>query len=201
MKSNSHNQLYSKAAANFFGGTILRYKLILKYLNPQPDERILDIGCNKGLMIKKIKRYSNNATGIDINSEAIKKAVTSNIIEMDGAQMSFPSNSFDKIYSAHTIEHVPDLNKFIKEIERVLRPGGRVLLVYPFELLRGSSTLFTSLFICKNFSAARKIHLHRLTPNKIKELVSGTSLYCLKNRFYFDPWPSFFTVLEKKKGV
>lgn len=183
---------------NFFGRENLIFKKILKYLEPKPRDRILEIGCNRGKTVRKIKKYSQNSIGIDINLEAVKNAVTSNVIEMDGVKIDFPQNYFDKIYSSHTIEHIPDLNKFIKEIERILKPGGRVLLVYPFELFRGSNTLTDAAFVYKDLSVARKLHLHRLTPNKIKQLIMGTSLEHRKSKIHFVPFLSYFTVLEKK---
>lgn len=195
---NSQGYIKHLDRINFFGRESLTFKKILKYLEPKPKDRILEIGCNRGKTIREIKKYSQNSTGIDISLEAVKNAVTSNVIEMDGVKIDFPHNYFDKIYSAHTIEHIPDLNKFIKEIERVLKPGGIILLIYPFELFRASNTLLAALFVYKNLSVARKLHLHRLTPKKIKQLIMGTSLEHRKSKIHFVPFLSYFTVLEKK---
>ena len=195
---NSQGYIKHLDRINFFGRENLIFKKILKYLEPKPKDRILDIGCSRGKTVRKIKKYSQNSTGIDISLEAVKNAVTSNIIEMDGVKIDFPQNYFDKIYSGHTIEHIPDLNKFIKEIERVLKPGGIILLIYPFELFRGSNTLTDAALVYKNLSTARKLHLHRLTPKKIKQLIMGTSLEHRKSKIHFVPFLSYFTVLEKK---
>ena len=204
MNSDLYNNLaYSNHAdrVNCLGKGILTFKKIIKYLEPKPGDKILEIGCNQGKTVKKIREYSQNVIGIDVNPEAVKRAEISDIIKMDGTKMDFPSNSFDKIYSSHTIEHIPDLNKFIREMERVLKPGGRILLVYPLELFRGCHTLIDALYIHKNPLMMRKLHLHRLTPNKIKKLVEGTSLEHKKSKFHFVPILSGFTLLEKKKGV
>ena len=51
--------------------------------------------------------------------------------------LPFADESFDKIYSFHVIEHIQNLGRVFAEIDRVLPPGGRVLLVYPAEPIRG----------------------------------------------------------------
>jgi len=186
---------------NSFGRRSLLFRRILSYLKPLPEEKILEIGCSQGKILKKMRKYSQNLIGIDINSLAVSSAVIPDIMKMDGSKMSFPSDYFDKVYSSHTIEHVPDLNKFISEIERVVKPGGKVLLVYPFEIIRGCWTLVDAIFVYKNLSMARKLHLHRITPNKIKQLVEGTSLQHKKSGLHFIPFFSYFTLLEKNKGA
>jgi len=186
---------------NCFGRRSLTLKRILNYLEPVSTDRILEIGCNRGKTLKEIKKHSQNTTGIDFNALAVSSAVTSNIIEMDGTEMSFSSDYFDKVYSSHTIEHVPDLNKFIKEIERVVKPGGKVLLIYPCEIIRGCWTLVDAIFVYKDISMARKLHLHKLTPNKIKKLVKGTSLQHKRSGLHFVLFISYFTLLEKDRGV
>lgn len=203
MKSNLYNNsryakyLEKMNSLTWRGRLIL--KTVLKYLAPQPEDRILEIGCNRGEMVKEVKKYSKNVIGIDISTEAVGHAVTSDIINMDGTDISFPSNYFDKIYSSHTIEHVPDLNKFIKESDRILKPGGKLLLLYPIEIFRGSGTLLAALVIYRSFLMARRLHLHKITPGKIKKLIAITSLRHLKSGIRFIPYPSYFSLLEKKK--
>ena len=196
--SNSFYSKYIYKESHILRGRLF-FRTFLKYLEPCSEDKILDIGCNRGEIAKKVKKYSRNVTGIDINVEAVKRAVTSDIIHMDAVRMSFPSNYFDKIYSSHVIEHIPDLDNFIKGVERILKPGGKLLLVYPCEIFRGSNALIASIISQKNLFVARELHLHRLTPNRIKKLIAGTSLYHLKSKLHLVPSLSYFTLLEKQK--
>ncbi|PIR02218.1 MAG: hypothetical protein COY73_00720 [Candidatus Nealsonbacteria bacterium CG_4_10_14_0_8_um_filter_37_14] len=200
MKTDLYNQKYTSYIDK--RGIFLRYSLelkaVLKCLNPQATDKILEIGCDKGRLVKEIKKYSKNVIGIDINREAVKMAVTSNIVEMDGTDTNFPPNSFDKIYSCHTIEHISNLNKFFKEIDRILKPGGIVVISYPIEIFRGSNALFDAFFVYQNLLAARELHLHRLNPGKIKKLIVSINLDYLKSEIHFRPFPSYYTVLRKK---
>src|SRR3990167_11393745 len=82
------------------------YRKILQYLKPKTGERILEIGCARGRMTQRIQRFTSDTWGIDINEEAISRAVTKNLLVMSAERLEFESQSFDKVYSTHTIEHV-----------------------------------------------------------------------------------------------
>lgn len=77
--------------------------------------------------------------GLDISSYIVNAAkktfkdanLKANLIQSDMRDIKFPSNSFDFVYSMGTIEHVPDYNKAIKEIYRVLKPGGTAIIGVP----------------------------------------------------------------------
>ena len=120
------------------------YKKVFSHLEPRKDDRVLEIGCGRGFLTREIQRFSKNTIGIDLNPKAVSQGVAPNLRIMDGANLEFPADYFDKIYSCHTIEHVPDLKRLFREIERVLRPGGRVLLVYPWEMFRGMGAVGAS---------------------------------------------------------
>ena len=47
----------------------------------------------------------------------------------DALEMPFPDESFDLVWSLESGEHMPDKEKFVSELTRVLRPGGRLILV------------------------------------------------------------------------
>lgn len=189
----------SKIYALFDRGDKTVLKVILKYLDLQKNDKILEIGCGRGFRLKKIQSFCPTAIGIDINPEAISNGVCPNLKLMDAMELEFPEKFFDKIYSCHTIEHIPDLKKFFRETERVLKPGGRLVLIYPWELFRGMGAIGASLIIFKNPFSFRKIHLHKLTPKKIKKIIKDTSFKVLKSEFLLFKTPQYCTVLEKEK--
>jgi ubiquinone/menaquinone biosynthesis C-methylase UbiE len=55
---------------------------------------------------------------------------------MDVTNIQFPNESFDAIYCSHVLEHVPEDQKAMQELFRVLKPGGWALLQVPLELER-----------------------------------------------------------------
>jgi len=177
------------------------YRKVLDYLRPQKEDKILEIGCGRGFLTKEIQFFSKDTTGIDVNPEAVFQGVAPNLKIMDATKLDFPSDCFDKIYSCHTIEHIPDLKGLFQEIERVLKPGGKVLLVYPWEIFRGMGAVGASLMIFKTPFHCRKIHLHKLSPQKIEKILENSQLRCLKSCFSLFLTPQYFTILEKNNGV
>ena len=189
----------SKYYALINSGDSYLLRKVIQYLDPQPTDKILEIGCGRGFFTKKIQSLSRLTIGIDINPEAIAKGVAANLKVMDATKLDFPSEFFDKIYSCHTIEHIPDLDRFFREIERVLKPGGRLLLVYPWELIRGMGAIGASLIIFKHPFCCRKIHLHKFNPKKIQAIAANYQFRHIESHFSLLTTPQYFTILEKNK--
>jgi SAM-dependent methyltransferase len=75
--------------------------------------------------------------GLDISPYIVRRANENfagkehTFIESDIRDIKFPDNTFDYIYTMGTIEHIPDYRKAIKEIYRVLKPGGKAIIGVP----------------------------------------------------------------------
>ena len=100
--------------------------------------RILDAACGQGYGSYLMKTWgAKEVTGIDIDAAAIAQA--SALFREDGLhylqhtveQLPFPDASFDVVVSFETIEHIDKPDAFLKEIKRVLRPGGIVVISCP----------------------------------------------------------------------
>jgi len=109
-------------------------------LNPQPHDRILDIGCNQGyferhFLIGKVAEVH----GVDYDEAAIEYAKRMDgdqyYTRCDSAKLPFDDNSFDKILCLDTFEHVGDEGATVSEIRRVLKPGGLLVLSVPHRFL------------------------------------------------------------------
>lgn len=170
------------------------WDVVEKYLPPEPQDRVLEIGCSRGDMVRRLQKVAPASYGVDVNKEAILHGVTPNLAAMDATSLEFPNNSFDKIYSAHTIEHIPNLQKALQEMARVLRQGGKALLIYPAEPVRGLFALFSALLLWKN---PRNIHVHKLSPKRLEREFLPKDFKVLSSKFMFFPRPEFHTVVEK----
>lgn len=213
MKERMYNKVYARflnSQDGFIGfQNKIRARKVLEILKPENNEQILEIGCNTGQLIQELTVYSQNVVGIDINHTALKIADMSNLFCMNITDMGFNDNTFDKIICLHTIEHVLRVKRAFEEIARVLKPDGSVLLTYPFEIIRGMGTIrhalamcsskIYELIICSFISKARKLHIHKLSPRKIRELIAESSLRSNGNSIILDPFPSYLTILKKRK--
>ena len=172
--------------------------VLLRYLSPNKGERILDMGCGRGFYVRKVEEYTEGVIGVDISESSLRDAVTPKVRYGDVTNLDFEADSFDKVYSLHTIEHIPDLKQFFSEMARVLRPKGRAVIVYPWEPLRGLQAMLAALRQYKNPFMAGKIHLHRLTPKRVQQLVEGTLLSHIESKFIFARGLQYLTVLSKE---
>lgn len=188
----------SKAYAALNRGYKLHVEEVKKRLNPRREDRILEIGCAKGQVTRAVQDLAPETYGVDVSEEAIAQGVTRNLSVMSAEKLEFDKESFDKVYSFHTIEHVSSPSRMLQEISRVLKPGGRTLLVYPAEPVRGLFSIVASFIMFKHPFNARKIHAHKLTPKKLRGLLSGTGLAHIESGFSAAKGPEFFTVLRKE---
>ena len=116
----------------------------LKYLNPLPGEKILEIGFGRGRSLARIARAvrpEGKAFGIDLTPEMVKKARSHvkqqhlkefvEIREGDARELPWDRNFFDAVYMASTLELFdnPDIPVVLDEIMRVLKDDGRLVIV------------------------------------------------------------------------
>jgi ubiquinone/menaquinone biosynthesis C-methylase UbiE len=168
------------------------------FLQPRRGDRILEIGCGRGYMTREVRRFAPDTTGVDVNPEAVAHAVTSGLRVMDARRLDFPAGAFDKVYSFHMIEHIFNLGDAFAEIDRVLRPGGRAMLVYPAEPIRGLYVVPTAIWLYGNPLRARDLHVHKLSPRKLAPYLMGTSLTVTHSALHLLLTPQFVTVLYKE---
>ncbi|MCM2339136.1 MAG: class I SAM-dependent methyltransferase [Burkholderiales bacterium] len=197
--------IYNESYGNFVGSengySAIRNKLrtnkFAKIVNPQKDESILDIGCNKGLLLYRLIPHAKEVIGIDINEKLVSSLKDEKIKFMSATNLKFAENSFDKVCAFEVIEHIEEIDKVFSEASRVLKNGGKFIVSFPFEMVRGQSAILDALFVYKDISYARKLHVHKLTPNKIKKIVKNLPLRTTKTQIVLIPFPSFLMILEK----
>lgn len=174
------------------------FNVLLRYLQPKPGEAILDLGCSRGFYVREMEAYTDGVIGVDISDESLKEAVSSRVKYGDITNLEFEDSSFDKAYSLHTVEHIPDLRQFFAETARVLKPGGIAIIVYPWEPFRGFQAIVAAVRQYRNPFMARRIHLHRLAPKAVARLAEGTLLAHVKSKLVLALGIQYLTVLCKE---
>ena len=112
----------------------------VELLAPAPGESILEIGFGPGRTIDLLADRSASVTGVDVSDEMLRLATQRNaklidaqrvaLAVNDGTRLPLEDDSIDAVLSVHNIYFWPEPETTISEIARVLRPGGRVLLVF-----------------------------------------------------------------------
>lgn len=118
----------------------VRQKAVVELIEPKERELILDIGCGSARDLIVFANSGAICVGIDFSSgmlslgrEAINKLEVKNVhlIRADASRLPFKSAVFDKVSCSEVIEHLPDWEEVIAEINRVLKMGARIVITTP----------------------------------------------------------------------
>jgi SAM-dependent methyltransferase len=117
--------------------TELRLEAVRDLLDPQPDDRVLDLGCAAGAITHYLSTFGAEPVGIDFEPLAIERARELfpglRFEVADATQLPFADASFDKAVAADFVEHIED-DTFVAmctELRRVLVPGGLFAIYAP----------------------------------------------------------------------
>ncbi|MBP2688018.1 MAG: putative S-adenosylmethionine-dependent methyltransferase [Deltaproteobacteria bacterium] len=102
--------------------------------DPPPGHRLLDVGCGGGDLLARMRRSGWYVEGVDVDAAALDQARLKHGLRVylgSLEDLRFPEDSFDAITMNHVIEHVHEPVPMIRECFRLLRPGGRLVLVTP----------------------------------------------------------------------
>ena len=115
-------------------------EVVARNLKVEPGERVLEVGVGTGLCLPLYPRDCQ-ITAIDLSSAMLEKAAARvkelglenvTLLRMDAGEMDFPDNTFDIVIAAYVVTAVPDHRKLMKEMIRVSRAGGRLILLNHF---------------------------------------------------------------------
>lgn len=101
------------------------------------DLAVLEIGCGLGTDGAQFAKAGANYTGVDLTEAAVNLArrrfeifnLRGSFRVADAERLDFPDNAFDLVYSHGVLHHTPDTQAAVCEIHRVLRPGGRAVVM------------------------------------------------------------------------
>jgi 2-polyprenyl-3-methyl-5-hydroxy-6-metoxy-1,4-benzoquinol methylase len=112
---------------------LYNYRVYQIEQNQKPG-KVLDIGCGRGLLLHKLRQRGWTPMGTELNEEAATYArerlglpVTTQMVE----EACFPDGEFDLVILWHVLEHVQSPRAMLREVSRILKPGGTLLVAVP----------------------------------------------------------------------
>ncbi|MPW17425.1 methyltransferase domain-containing protein [Paraburkholderia sp. CNPSo 3157] len=100
--------------------------------------RVLDYGCGAGQIVKALRLRDVDAYGCDVFYEGADYSSLTDLaskdgmlLRMEGDAIPFDSASFDFVINNQVMEHVDNLDRVLTEVRRVLKPGGKVINLFP----------------------------------------------------------------------
>lgn len=111
---------------------IQHVRVLLKFFGSLTDKRVLDVGCGKGRFARVLQGQNPSADiwGLDIAEEMLR-FVPAGIHTVAGSmtELPFAASTFDCVYATESLEHAVEIERAVQEMCRVLKPGGKLLIV------------------------------------------------------------------------
>jgi 2-polyprenyl-3-methyl-5-hydroxy-6-metoxy-1,4-benzoquinol methylase len=129
--------------------------------------RLLEIGCSTGLFLSEIHKAGWEAHGVEPLEWACSRANEKNGLNVVNAyfqEAGYAEETFDAVVMLHVIEHIPNPAKALRELHKLIRPGGVLVMETPrydtiwFKLLKGRER------------SVIPGHLHYFTRSSLKEM-------------------------------
>jgi len=177
-----------------------RIREIIKNAHITENNVILDVGCGSGVVSNICANLAKTVVGTDISVNAVsyaksKKIKNASFLIADAQNLPFKSSTFDVAICGEIIEHLPEPEKMVNEVTRVLKKNGRICISTP------NSTSFWPLieFLWDHFGRGRsygETHLQIYNSSKLKEVLRDYIIYHNSTLFVLSP---FIALLNSEK--
>jgi len=155
---------------------------IFKKYNIGTDKKILDYGCGSGFLAGQLQAKGYDVSGVDVSKEAINFGLSrgiKNLSYVGGTLTNYEGSSFDLILAMDVIEHIKEDDLAIKELKRLLKPSGQLVVTVPaYQWMWGVQDEVAH-------------HFRRYNMRSVSKLVYLNGFYFLKksyfNTFLFPP--------------
>ncbi|MEM7142421.1 MAG: class I SAM-dependent methyltransferase [Actinomycetota bacterium] len=110
-----------------------RLETLMRFVTPDSHPSAVEIGCMHGNFVAQMREAGFGARGLDLSSSAVEAAETLNpgCVSYGTLDESIPDGSLDVVAAFNVIEHMDRPDAFLDDVERVLRPGGVLILETP----------------------------------------------------------------------
>jgi len=169
------------------------------FANPRPEvalslltggERLLDVGCWNGGFLTRVERSQRyrELVGVDVVAEGVDAArargFEARVVDLNGDALPFPDAHFDGVVHLAVLEHVFDPFAVIREIHRVLRPGGELVIAVPnaASLTNRLRILFGRIPVTSSDTGWDGGHLHYFTKHALDHFLADEGFEVVERR-------------------
>jgi len=159
--------------------------------------RVLDVGCGTGVFAERICQAVPSARvwGVDLSADMLgqgkgrwrRQAGRIRPVQGDSERLPFADGSFDFVACANSFHHYPRQDRAVAEMHRVLRPGGRLLLIDGY---RDAPWGWLVYDVCV---AGVEGSVHHASAGRVRELFAQAGLRAVAQRVFRGPAPFLMT--------
>ncbi len=167
------------------------YLWLNELFNFRENENYLDISCGRAQLVNLAKKKRVKAFGLDLSFAALKSGLEHNgsdkLITGNSQQLPFSSNAFDIVTNIGSLEHYVDMETAVYEMTRVLKPGGRAIVLVP-----NTFSLLTNILIAyrKGITSIDIQPIQRYAARQEwQDIIEGSGLVVKKTHKYEREWP------------
>jgi ubiquinone/menaquinone biosynthesis C-methylase UbiE len=196
-KAQPHTLDWYREVEQYRYGTYAPWMFEMMEFGQHKGEKVLDIGGGLGTDLSMFARHGAIVTDVDLSAGHLEHAkenfrlrgLTGEFVHHDAEHLPFADNTFDVVYSNGVIHHTPNTLQVVKEIRRVLKPGGKTIVMmyaehslhYWYRLVWEQGIKYDLLRTCSiGEIMSRKVEI---TENDARPLVKVYTAKTLKNLF------------------
>jgi ubiquinone/menaquinone biosynthesis C-methylase UbiE len=171
------------------------------------SQSILDAGCGEGITLEKLRKQfpENKILGIDLSLQKVTicRSFGLDAIQGDLSMMSIRDNMFDTCILSEVIEHLSQFEQVLGEIRRILKRGGRLIVVIPNDWV----FFIARILFCKFKEAFYKSgHVRQWTPKTLVKTLQTEGFQLIsQTKIPFRYWPislhAVVAVEKKQTGI
>lgn len=173
-----------------------------------PGITVLDFGCGNGHVLSEIARLNPHAKliGLDVAENALvparAKVPAGDFRKIDdGGPFPVAAASVDFVFTSEVIEHVHDTENAFRELKRIVRPGGSMLVTVPYHGFLKNLALV--LFRFESHFNPTGSHIRFYTKRSLTEMLAGNGFTVTRCGYYGRFYPfshSIFVIAERVRG-